>query len=151
MASFCLMRMKIVKSKNNDPTRENWRAVPIEFGWDSSGWDVVYFQMFISYLSLVLGGPRYHNITLARGRQLIADQFSSNHTTHNLLLSIGQSRSKRFRKEQNYLRSSNVTRPEGLKLQTRDLIGHPGRRRGEGRWDGSRVEQDNGKTMEWLN
>ena len=151
MASFCLMTMKIVKSKNNDPTRENWRAVPIEFGWDSSGWDVVYFQMFISYLSLVLGGPRYHNITLARGRQLIADQFSSNHTTHNLLLSIGQSRSKRFRKEQNYLRSSNVTRPEGLKLQTKDLIGHPQRRRGVGRWDGSRVEQDNGKTMEWLN
>ena len=151
MASFCLMTMKIVKSKNNDPTRENWRAVPIEFGWNSSGWDVVYFQMFISYLSLVLGGPRYHNITLARGRQLIADQFSSNHTTLNLLLSIGQSRSKRFRKEQNYLRSSNVTRPEGLKLQTKDLIGHPQRRRGEGRWDGSRVEQDNGKTMEWLN
>ena len=109
------------------------------------------FRCFISYLSLVLGGPRYHNITLARGRQLIADQFSSNHTTHNLLLSIGQSRSKRFRKEQNYLRSSNVTRPEGLKLQTKDLIGHPQWRRGEGRWDGSRVEQDNGKTMEWLN
>ena len=87
------------------------------------------FRCFISYLSLVLGGPRYHNITLARGRQLIADQFSSNHTTQNLLLSIGQSRSKRFRKEQNYLRSSNVTRPEGLKLQTKDLIGHPGRRR----------------------